>query len=78
MPTKKKNPAPDRRARRHPDEPLVLDFTAAGRRLGVSVWTLKKMRDAGEIATVQVYGREKIALSEVEDYIERNTRRARI
>jgi predicted site-specific integrase-resolvase len=73
-----KAPAPNRRVRRHPDEPLVLDFTAASRRLGVSVWTLKKMRDAGTIATVQVAGREKIATSEVDDYIERNTRRAQV
>jgi excisionase family DNA binding protein len=56
--------------------PLVLTFTEACHELGVSRWTLRRMRESGELATVRVGEHEGIAYSELVDYVARNTNRA--
>jgi excisionase family DNA binding protein len=55
--------------------PLVLTFAEACHELGVSRWTLYRMIKAGELAKVKVKGQERIAYSELVDYVERNTNR---
>jgi excisionase family DNA binding protein len=72
---------PNRASRRHPetngDGALLVSKTVACERLGCSRWTIRRLIASGELAVVKVAGHESIAVAELENCIERNTRRAK-
>ena len=54
----------------HHDAMLLLDFVAAGQRLGVSARTVRRLTAAGTIPVVEVAGCKRVKASDLARYVE--------
>lgn len=51
----------------------LLSETEAGERLGVSKWTVRRLRQSGDLAHVKVRGQVRIPSSSIEQYVTTRT-----